>query len=1204
MSIRARLAAITALAVLAPPAVLVAGSPATAAPPKPPACADTATGAQTARDLARRCDRRVEDLTARTESTQVFANADGTSTLQASVVPQRVKRTDGSWAPIDVNLVRSGKGFVPKASTMDVQFSAGGNDPLVTVADKGRTFTLGWPAALPAPQVNGDSATYPGVFTGVDLVVTATATGFTHVLVVHDAAAAANPALRRIRYTLGGTGVKVTRTADGGVDVTGVDGKPMLTSGAAVMWDSGLRGGSAVKQGAASASASASAADAAEPSTVRGASDRARKATAATEVSQSELVLQPDRALLGGADFPLFIDPAFHSPSASRWAYSNNANENNDTSTVRMGKSPDSGAIYRPLFEFPVGVLSGSIVTSATFQIQLYHSWSCSATTATLWRANGIAATPKNPWANSGVNTYLDAQSAAANKDTCYTANQPMMYFSGNLTGDVQAVANAAWANYTLALSAMDSAGNGESTGDRWKKFNVNTAVLIVNYNHVPRTPTLAQLSIDPSAVCTAGTVAVNTRSGLTLRAALSDPNNDNLKAQWQVTGIPAQYAPADSGYATAGDFTTTLPPEAFTDGGTYSFSVRGHDGTHAGQYSPTCSFVVDNAPPVNPTATSTDLALATGLVVPAPAANAVVGRPAAVQVLKDSHDANIAGYLYAVGEGVPAEPAIWAPAQANGNVVIPVVPRASGTTVNYLTLQARSMGGLDSARIIYKFKANAGTVARVAGDATGDGRADLTVLTDAGAGKSALWRLDLPASGAAASALAPQGVSGVYTTASVKTTQGDYDGDGLSDVAVFSTSGTNVTVSVQRSDGNGLYSSAVLATLAGWDLAKMRVLSGNYDNDPQHRDDLAVVYNDNTTVWTYRILVANGTAGTPSFAAPATWYTQPASGGADWNRMKVVAGDFDGDQLVDIGVFYDYGGCQTRMWVNYNTVASFQGIFTWDSGPGNFCWAASDQQLTGDFNADGRSDVLHVYRFGTCNMSLFVQYGNADRTVSAVVGRYASGTYTWCDNNTFQVGDFNGDGRADVGAASRCCGAYQTKFFTWTTNADGSFTGPDQRWEGGTGPFTVGSLRIEPGTRYQIVSVKSGKCLTAGADGVNIVQQTCGTGPTQTWTFDRHGSDYQRIHPVSSPSSCLEIRNGSLSQGALAATAACSGTPQQRLAGYYAGGFTDPMANLLAGHTAMCLDVIGGSLADGAQVQQLSCNGSDQQRYLLHPVP
>jgi hypothetical protein len=210
-----------------------------AAPPDCPAAAATPAAALAA---ARSCGRRVEAMSGRTEAAQVFANPDGTSTMELATVPQRVHRKDGSWAAVDPTL-RPGPGgaLVPVASTLDVRFSGGGDAPLVTVVRGGREVTLGWPAPLPKPTVASDTATYPEVLPGVDLVLRATADGFIQVLVVKSAAAAANPALREIAYPVSGRGVTLAENGQGGFTATDPAGAVVVQSGGAAMWDSTLK---------------------------------------------------------------------------------------------------------------------------------------------------------------------------------------------------------------------------------------------------------------------------------------------------------------------------------------------------------------------------------------------------------------------------------------------------------------------------------------------------------------------------------------------------------------------------------------------------------------------------------------------------------------------------------------------------------------------------------------------------------------------------------------------------------------------------------------------------------------------------------------------------------------------------------------------------------------------------------------------------
>ena len=129
---------------------------------------------------------------------------DGSTTVEESVVPVRVRRKDGSWAAVDKTLVASGSSWVPRASAVDLTLSNGGAGPFATYRSNGQTITLSWPIGpLPAPSVQGSSLVYRGVLPGVDLWVTVSDTSFRPVLAVADAKAAGNPALKSIAYAVG-----------------------------------------------------------------------------------------------------------------------------------------------------------------------------------------------------------------------------------------------------------------------------------------------------------------------------------------------------------------------------------------------------------------------------------------------------------------------------------------------------------------------------------------------------------------------------------------------------------------------------------------------------------------------------------------------------------------------------------------------------------------------------------------------------------------------------------------------------------------------------------------------------------------------------------------------------------------------------------------------------------------------------------------
>src|SRR2546421_2296630 len=172
---------------------------ASAAPPAAPAHVPTAAGSfsvDQALSQAKATGQPVEVTAATTITDTVTANPNGTLTRTRTLQPVR-KLLNGAWNALDATLKRHPDGSIsPTVSTDDLTLSGGGTGPLATMHTADKTLSVAMAMALPTPTLSGNTATYSSVLPGVDLKVSAdTLGGFSDVLVVHDATAAANPAL-------------------------------------------------------------------------------------------------------------------------------------------------------------------------------------------------------------------------------------------------------------------------------------------------------------------------------------------------------------------------------------------------------------------------------------------------------------------------------------------------------------------------------------------------------------------------------------------------------------------------------------------------------------------------------------------------------------------------------------------------------------------------------------------------------------------------------------------------------------------------------------------------------------------------------------------------------------------------------------------------------------------------------------------------
>ncbi|MFC4534682.1 DUF4082 domain-containing protein [Sphaerisporangium dianthi] len=170
-------------------------SPAAAGPSPAPAPQSTVAASdiyEEAKQQAKKQNKRVEIPAYRSENSTTFANPDGkTLRVEMSTSPVRVKR-NGTWETIDTTLVVQDGEVRPRVAKSDLALSAGGNrnvlaasaDPSRPQSGKAQVQLLA-PDKLPAPHLSGNHAEYTSAYgDGIDLVVTATPTGFRQQIII------------------------------------------------------------------------------------------------------------------------------------------------------------------------------------------------------------------------------------------------------------------------------------------------------------------------------------------------------------------------------------------------------------------------------------------------------------------------------------------------------------------------------------------------------------------------------------------------------------------------------------------------------------------------------------------------------------------------------------------------------------------------------------------------------------------------------------------------------------------------------------------------------------------------------------------------------------------------------------------------------------------------------------------------------------
>lgn len=527
---------------------------------------------------ARKLHHRVEVTGLEDATTTTYVNPNGSMTTDSFNAPIRVQGAHG-WVKLDTTLVEQNGVVRPISVPAPVALSDGSahGGPVVHVGGAKGTFGYDWPTALPRPQLIGDTAVYPNVQPGVNLVAQATRTGFEFSLLL------TKRPTKPLTFTLpvDASGASLSSGADGSLTLKDGHGKMVGHSDAPQMFDATR-----------------------DPH----ADVALHHALVATKVTArrggATMTMSPDQKFLSDPSvvYPVTIDPAVALGEGSdTWVEADYTSSQYTSTELRVGTFNSGTDIARSYMAVNLSAVSGKDVTYAGLRLYDIWSYSCTATEMDVYRL-GSGFSPNTTWTNKPADgTYLTHLTFADGfSSSCPAAQEEIP-----LTSTVQAWVAGTYTNYGLALVAAS-----ETSDLYWKKFDSGDAsshvpYITTTYNSYPNTPGTPSMTpvtgTGPSSYWTKTTTPM-------LSATVSDPDGGSVRGDFEVWQGGTEVWSGNSGYVSSGQTASiTMPSGHLIENRLYTIRVYGDDGTDTSlTWSNYIQFTVDTEVPSVPTVTST----------------------------------------------------------------------------------------------------------------------------------------------------------------------------------------------------------------------------------------------------------------------------------------------------------------------------------------------------------------------------------------------------------------------------------------------------------------------------------------------------------------------------------------------------------------------------------------------------------------------